>query len=52
MAKVLTEDPGRCQICLADVDWPRFLKSNAGLRETSRLSFIDTTTNSSDSQTN
>ena len=51
MAKILTEESGRCQISLFDADWPRFLKSNAGLRTTPRLSVISTTSNSSDSQT-
>ena len=51
MAKVLTEEPGRCQIGLFDVDWPRFLKSNAGLRTTPRLSAISATVSSSDTQT-
>lgn len=40
MAKVLTEEPSRFQIGLCGVDWPRFIKSNTGLRKTSRLSLI------------
>ena len=51
MAKVLTEEPGRCQIGLFDVDWPRFLKSNAGLRTTPKLAIISTTINPAESQT-
>ena len=51
MAKVLTEEPGRCQISLFDADWPRFLKSNAGLRKSPRLTDISSTVNSSGSQT-
>ena len=50
MAKVLTEEPGRCQISLFDANWPRFLKSNTGLQKTSFLSVISTEINSSDSQ--
>ena len=50
MAKVLTEEPGRCQISLFDADWPRFIKSNAGLRKTSRLSAITAEINASESQ--
>ena len=50
MAKVLTEEPGRCQISLFDANWPRFLKSNMGLRKTPLLSVISTEINSSDSQ--
>ena len=50
MAKVLTEEPGRCQISLFDANWPRFLKSNIGLRKTPLLSVISTEINSSDSQ--
>ena len=50
MAKVLTEEPGRCQISLFDADWPRFIKSNAGLRKTSRLSAITAEINASDNQ--
>ena len=51
MAKVLTEEPGRCQISLFDADWPRFLKSNAGLRKTPRLSVISNASSTSDGQT-
>ena len=51
MAKVLTEDPGRCQISLFDADWPRFIKSNPGLRKTSRLSHITVEINAPESQT-
>ena len=51
MAKVLIEDPYRCQISLFDADWPRFLKSNAGLRKTPRLSVIATEISASESQT-
>ena len=52
MFKVLTEEPGRCQITLLDVDWPRFLKSNEGLRKTPRLSIIRSSVNVSNSGTN
>ena len=52
MVKVLTEDPGRCQISLFDADWPRFLKSNTGLKKTPRLSIVRSTVNAPDSQTN
>lgn len=51
MAKILREDPGRCQISLFDADWPRFIKSNAGLRKTPRLSVIAAEINGSDIQT-
>ena len=51
MAKVLTEEPSRCQIALFDANWPRFLKSNTGLRKTPLLSVISAEINSSDSQT-
>ena len=51
MAKVLTEEPGRCQISLFDADWPRFIKSNLGLRKTSRLSAITAEINAPESQT-
>ena len=51
MAKILREDPGRCQISLFDADWPRFIKSNAGLRKTPRLSVIADEINGSDIQT-
>ena len=51
MAKVLTEEPGRCQISLFDADWPRFIKSNPGLRKTSRLSDITVEINAPESQT-
>ena len=51
MAKVLTEEPGRCQISLFDADWSRFLKNNAGLRKAPRLSVISNAINVSDSQT-
>ena len=52
MAKVLTEEPSRCQISLFSVDWPRFLKSNKGLRTTTRLSIITSTVNIADRETN
>ena len=50
MFKVLTEEPGCCQIALLDVDWRRFLKSNAGLQRTLRLFHIRSNVNISDSQ--
>ena len=50
MAKILTEEPGRCQISLFDADWPRFLKSNAGLKNAPTVGYQHCT-NSSDSQT-
>ena len=40
MAKVLTEEPDRCQIALFDADWPRYLKNNPGVGKTPRLSII------------
>ena len=52
MVKVLTEEPGRCQISLFHANWPRFLKSNTGLRKTPLLSAISSEINPSDSQTN
>ena len=52
MAKILTEEPSRCQISLFSVDWPRFLKSNKGLRKTTRLSIITSTMNIGDHETN
>lgn len=52
MVKVLTEDPGRCQISMFDADWPRFLKSNTGLKKTPRLSILRSTVNAPDNQTN
>lgn len=52
MAKVLTEEPSRFQISLFGVDWPRFIKSNSGLKKTPRLSMITAEINASDSQTN
>lgn len=51
MAKVLTEEPGRCQISLFNVDWPLFLKSSEGLKRTLRLSIIRSTVNASDNET-
>ena len=51
MAKVLTEEPSRCQISLFDVDWPRFIKSNDRLRKTPRLFTILVETNAFDNQT-
>ena len=51
MAKVLTEEPGRCQLALFDADWPRFIKRNAGLRSTSRLTAITAEINASENQT-
>ena len=51
MAKVLTEEPDRCQICLIDADWPRFLKNKGGLRKSPRLRLIADEINTSDSQT-
>ena len=52
MVKVLTEEPGRCQISLFNADWPRFLKSNEGLKKTPRLSVIRSTVNASNKETN
>ena len=40
MAKVLREEPERCQIALFNADWPRFLNSNPGLQKNPRLSLI------------
>ncbi len=51
MAKVLTEEPSRFQIGLCGVDWPRFIKSNTGLRKTSRLSLITAEINTSETTT-
>ena len=51
MAKVLTEEPSRFQISLCGVDWPRFLKSNSGLRKTSRLFKITAEISTSETQT-
>ncbi len=50
MAKVLTEEPGRCNISLFDVDWPRFMKSYEGLKKVPRLSIIASEINASDAQ--
>ena len=52
MVKVLTEEPGRCQISIFNADWSRFLKSNEGLKKTPRLSIVRSTVNASDSQIN
>lgn len=52
MFKVLTEEPGRCQISLFDANWPRILKTNAGLKRTPRLSIISSTAKASDNETN
>ena len=43
MAKVLTEEPSRCQVFLFSVDWPRYLNSNPRLKKTTRLSVIRAT---------
>ncbi len=51
MAKVLTEEPGRCQISLFDADWSRFIKSYEGLKKTTRLSIVSSKVNASDTQT-
>ena len=51
MAKVLTEEPSRFQISLFGVDWPGFLKSNSGLRKTSRLFKITAEISTSEIQT-
>ena len=51
MVKVLTEEPGRCQISLFNADWPLFLKSSEGLKRTPRLSIIRSTVNASDRET-
>jgi len=51
MVKVLTEEPSRFQIGLCGVDWPRFIKSNTGLRKTSRLSIITAEINTAETQT-
>ena len=51
MIKVLTEEPSRFQIGLCGVDWPRFIKSNTGLRKTSRLSLITAEISTSETQT-
>lgn len=52
MFKVLTKEPGRCQISLFDADWPRLFKTNAGLKRTPRLSIISSTAKASDNETN
>ena len=51
MAKVLTEEPGRCQISLFDADWPQFIKSSTGLKKTPRVSVIAAEINASDNHT-
>lgn len=52
MAKVLTEEPSRCQVSLFSIDWPRYLNSNPGLKKSARLSVIRTTMdNTTDRQT-
>ena len=51
MAKVLTEEPGRCQICLFSVGWSRYVKHNVGLRKSPRFSFAADEINTADSQT-
>ena len=51
MAKVLTMEPGRCQICLFSVGWPRYVKHNVGLRKSPRISFASDESNAADSQT-
>lgn len=40
MGKVLNEEPGRCQIALCNVDWPRYLSTNEALERSPRLSII------------
>ena len=40
MAKVLKEEPDRCQIALFNVDWPRYLSTNKVLERSPRLSII------------
>ena len=52
MAKILTEEPSRCQISMFSVDWPRFLEINKGLRKATRLSIITSTMNIGDRETN
>ena len=52
MVKVLTEEPGRCQISLFNAKWSQFLKSNEGLKKTPRLSIIISAVNAPDSQKN
>lgn len=51
MDKVLTVEPSRSQIMLFGVEWPRFMKSSAGMRKTSRLSIIAAEISASDIQT-
>lgn len=51
MAKVLSEDPGRCQIALFDADWPRLLKNNPVFKKIPRLSVITSEINASDTTT-
>ena len=51
MVKVLTEEPGRCQISLFNAEWSQFLKSNEGLKKTPRLSIIRSTVNAPDKET-
>ena len=50
MAKVLTEEPDRCQIALFDADWSRYLKNNPGVGKTPRLSIIAAEVNNLDSE--
>lgn len=40
MEKVLTEEPGRAQIGLFDVDWQRIQTSTPGLAKSTRLAYI------------
>ena len=50
MEKVLRENSGCYQISFFDADWPRFLKSNKGLKRTPRLDEIWTESEASESQ--
>ena len=50
MAKVLTEEPSCFHVALCGVDWPRYIKSNQGLKKTSRMLVIRAEMNDSDGQ--
>ena len=50
MAKVLNEEPSRCQIALVSVDWSLLLKTNSKARNSARLSGIRATVDTTDRQ--
>ena len=50
MKKVLTEQPEQSQICLADIDWSRFLKANLGLQRSSRMKGLATDASAAQTQ--